>query len=458
MCLSHQIFIMLKKILFSFGAVILIILTYFFVALYPKFDLVSGFSSKSVASHFFMAGRTQAYTEKYDNDLESMNLAKNQIIKTSKVVTSSVFGLKEREAQYIDGLGVILIPHGKEDIAYSPLFPSRKKTARQLPYPYGNLIQPDTVFNNINYSKLDKALKNAFLKNSEIKKTRSLLVIYKDHIVGERYKEEFNKNSLFLGWSMTKSITSTVLGVLEKQGKITLNQQNLFSEWENDERKDISLQNLLNMNSGLAWEENYTKICDVTQMLFLDADTSQKQKQKELSGKPDNSWVYSSGTTNLLSGFIRNQFNTQQAYLDFWYSEFIDKIGMNSMLIETDYSGKYIGSSYGWATTRDWGKFGLLYLHNGNWNGEQVINKSWVDFVQVPTNSSNGDYGGHFWLNQGSHFPDVPKNLYYADGFQGQFVFVFPDKDLVIVRTGLSGNETHINTVLKEILASFSFN
>jgi len=446
---------MLKKILFAIIGIILIGTLYFFYALYPKLDLVSGFSAKSVASHYFLAGRSQEFTEKTDNDIESMDLAKTILDKDHHSVTSNALGLKNRKAQYFDGLGAILIPQGKETIKVKRAVPKRNKIAKALPYPFGNLPQKDTVFSNINYKNLKQALDNAFTKDIDIKKTRSVLVIYKNKIIVERYKTGFDKKSLFLGWSMAKSITSGVVGVLEKQGKVNLDQDNLFQEWQNDDRKQIKLRNLLNMNSGLAWEENYSKICDVTQMLFLDSDMSQKQKSKQLVGKPNESWNYSSGTSNLLSGFIRNQFKTHQEYLDFWYSELIDKIGMNSMLIETDFSGHYVGSSYAWATSRDWAKFGLLYLNNGNWNGEQIINKSWVDFTKTPTNTSNGDYGGHFWTNQGLHFPDAPKSLFYADGYQGQFVFIFPEQDMVIVRTGLSGEKTHINELLKEILASF---
>jgi len=445
----------MKKYLKILGLVLLGIVVYLYFTLYPKFVLVSGFSAKSVASHYFLAGRSQQFTEKTDNDIKSMDLASTKLDKTNKTVSSSVFWLKKRTAMYSNGLGAILLPEGKTTLPKTLLKPNRNKTSKALPFPYGNLPQKDTVFGNIDYKILDQALTKAFTENTNIKKTRSILVIYKDHIVAEKYKNGFDKNSLFLGWSMAKSITSTVLGALEMKGVVNLDENNLFPEWQNDDRKKITLRNLLNMNSGLAWEENYTKICDVTEMLFEDADMSQKQKNKKLIGKPNESWNYSSGTSNLLSGFIRNKFKTQQNYLDFWYGEFIDKIGMHSMLIEPDYSGHYVGSSYAWATARDWAKFGLLYLHDGNWNGTQIINKSWVDFVKTPTNTSNGDYGGHFWVNQGLHFPDVPKTMYYADGYQGQFVFIFPTKNLVIVRTGLSGEKTHINELLKDVLKAF---
>ena len=176
----------------------------------------------------------------------------------------------------------------------------------------------------------------------------------------------------------------------------------------------------------------------MNQMLFLDSDMTIAQKEKKAIAKPTEIWNYSSGTSNLLSGILRSQFKTHQTYLDFPYASLVDKIGMNSMLIETDIKGNYVGSSYAWATTRDWAKFGLLYLHNGKWNGEQIFDPEWSTYVSTPTSHSDGTYGAHFWLNANGKFPDVPRDLYSANGYQGQRVYIIPSKDLVIVRTGLS--------------------
>jgi CubicO group peptidase (beta-lactamase class C family) len=176
------------------------------------------------------------------------------------------------------------------------------------------------------------------------------------------------------------------------------------------------------------------------------------QAEKPLQEKPNASWNYSSGTSNLLSGILRTQFKTHQEYLDFWYTDLIDKIGMNSMVVETDLEGNYVASSYAWATARDWAKFGLLYLHNGNWNGEALFTKKWVAYITTPTPTSNGTYGAQFWLNAEKQFKDVPENMYFADGYQGQRVYVLPDEELVVVRFGLSGFEE--NLFLKGVLES----
>ena len=419
---------------------------------YPRLNIITGFAAKSVCSCTFEAGRNQQSIEAGDNDINPVYLAKNEINFEEKSVTSTVFGLKKRIAIYKSGIGCVLVP---EDLEQNTSFqPKRKIIVTNLPYPYGTLPQNDTVFNNINYKLLDLAVERAFdCEGEDEKRTRAVLVIYKNQIIAEKYAKGFTKETKLLGWSMTKSITSAVLGVLEKQDKINLNQKNLFPEWKNDERSNITLNNLLQMNSGLEWVEDYNTISDVTRMLFIDKDMTKTQLQKPLIGIPNESWNYSSGTTNLLSGFIKNQFKTHQNYLDFWYAELIDKIGMNSMLIEADVSGNYIGSSYSWATARDWAKFGLLYLHNGNWNGEQIINKSWVNYSKTPTNGSNGTYGAQFWLNAGGVYPNVPKDLYSCNGYQGQYVFIIPSKELVIVRFGLAENPIFdIDSFLSETL------
>lgn len=445
--------IIMKKFL-KYGLLLLVLaLVYVVYANYPRLDIITGFSAKSVCSCTFEAGRDLKSIEEGDNDIDMVNYASNKINLEEKSVTSSVFGLKKRTAIYKEGLGCILIPEGEnQPIAF---IPNRKISQSSLPYPYGNSPEIDTVFSNVNYKMLDLAVENAFDCDGyeQKNKTRAVLVLYKDQVVAEKYAKGFSRETKLLGWSMTKSITSAVLGVLEKQGKISLSQNKLFPEWEKDDRSKITLNNLLQMNSGLEWVEDYNTISDVTKMLFLEADMTKPQLNKPLIGQPNNSWNYSSGTTNLLSGFIRNQFKTHQEYLDFWYAELIDKIGMNSMVIETDLAGNYVGSSYSWATARDWAKFGLLYLHKGNWNGEQLLNESWVKYAATPTNGSNGEYGAHFWLNAGGKYPNVTKDLFSCNGYQGQHVFIIPSKDLIIVRFGLAENpEFDVNIFLSEVL------
>lgn len=434
----------LKRILLLLVAAFILIV----IINYPKLNIIAGYSAKNTASSVYLANRTLAFTDSTDNNFGLVKLADDWLSEKDESAKASVFGLLTREAVYRDGVGAVLTTKGFDrDKPY--LKPTRSTRNTSDVYPYGNAEQKDSVFSNVNYDRLNETINSIFNKEN---KTRATVVIYKDQIIAEKYAEGFDKNSKILGWSMTKSIMSTVYGIMQYQGKIDVQDKTPIAAWQNDERSKITIHNLLQMNSGLAWDENYDGISDVTTMLFLQNDMTQAQKNKSLAGEINNSWNYSSGTSNLLSGILRQKLGSHQEYLDYWYREFIDKIGMNSMIIETDVAGNYVGSSYAWATPRDWGKFGLLYLHKGNWNGEQLFAPEWTDYVATPTPTSDGTYGAQFWLNAEGKYKDLPKNMFYADGFQGQFVFIFPDQDLVVVRMGLS--KIDINTFLKGVLES----
>jgi len=443
----------MKKFLKIVALLLLVALIYLRIVIYPQLDLISGFASKSVASGHFIDNRSLETIQKGDNDIDKVDWATNEINDVNKFATSKVYGLKERKAIYREGLGATLI-NDDFDVSKPYKIPKRTKLNTNLPFPYGNKEPKDSVFSNVNYQKLNTAVTNAFDKKGiKSKRTRAVIVIYKDKIIAENYDVGFTKNSKILGWSMTKSITGTYFGILQKQGKINIMKPAPIAAWKNDERRKITINDLLHMNSGLEWEEDYGKISDVTKMLFQDENMSRSQINKPLVGKPNSKWNYSSGTTNLLSGIVRQQFKTHQEYLDFWYSSLLDKIGMTSAIIETDMAGNFVGSSYGWATTRDWAKFGLLYLHKGNWNGEQLFDESWAKYVATPTNTSKGSYGAQFWLNAGGNFPDVPSDMFYCSGYQGQMVAIFPSHDLVIVRMGLS-EDFDFNGFLRDVVGS----
>ncbi len=402
-----------------------------------------------MASNRYIATRTVESVTVNDHNVSMIKFADVEVHKND--VAATVYGLMERKSVCSDGLGCVLI-NDEFDINEINYKPNRTKIENGLPFPYGDKGKIDTIFMNIDYEQIQKAVNGAF-SNAEVQKTRTVLVVYKNHILAEKYTEGFNKDTPILGWSMTKSILATLYGILEFEGKIDLNKPAPIESWQQDERKNITLNHLFRMQSGLEWEEDYTGISDVTRMLFLDTDMTIAQKDKEAIAKPTEIWNYSSGTSNLLSGILRNQFKGHRDYLDFPYAALVDKIGMHSMLIEADMNGNYVGSSYGWANTRDWAKFGILHLNKGYWNGEQLFSPAWIDYITKPTAQSNGTYGAHWWLNAEDKYPDVPQDLYSANGYQGQYVFVIPSKDLVIVRTGLAEDpEFDVNKFISEVI------
>lgn len=441
-----------------FKRILLIVVVLLVIAIsfnYSKLNIISGYAAKNMASSVFIADRSPASIDENDNNVPLIKLAKTEVDNAQKTASSSVFGFMERKAVYREGLGSVLI-NDTYDQNDKPLRPVRHNVTSQLPFPYGNNGRKDTVFDNVDYNKLEKAVKKAF-SEAEIKKTRTVLVVYKNEIIAEQYAKGFGPDTPILGWSMTKSILATLYGILEYQGKLNINDQAPISSWKKDERKHITINHLLRMQSGLEWEEDYTKISDVTKMLFMESDMTQSQRTKKVIAKPTEIWNYSSGTSNLLSGLLHNYVGDKQAYLDFPYQSFIDKIGMGSMVIETDMSNNFVGSSYAWANTRDWAKFGILYLNKGMWNGQHLFSEKWVKYVTTPTLGSDGIYGAHFWLNAGGKYPDVPRDLYSANGYEGQYVFIIPSKDLVVVRTGLAEDpDFNVNEFLSEITGAIS--
>lgn len=442
----------MKRVLRIFLGLLVLILILLMLQ-YPKLKIISGYAAKYLASTVFLTQRDAEAVSMYDFDVPLISLASAGYLSDGPGAEASVFGLQRREAFCRDGLGCTLLPEGVARPA-SSLKPFRKITKDTLPYPFGQGIPRDSVFPEVDYLELKAAIDYAFERPEE-QRTRTVLVLYKDHLIAERYSDGFGPDTRVLGWSMTKSVLATLYGILQYQGALSVDEPAGIDAWREDDRSGITLNDLLRMQSGLEWDEDYSGMSDVNKMLFTAADMAAPQAEKKLAGPPGSIWNYSSGTSNLLSGLLRKRLANDQAYLDFPYRQLIDSIGMHSMLIETDLSGNFVGSSFGWASTRDWGRFGLLYLRRGNWNGTRIFAPDWADYVSRPTEHSDGRYGAHFWLNQGGAYPDVPEDLYSANGYQGQHVYIIPSKDLVIVRTGLAESpDFDANGFLKRIVAS----
>jgi len=233
----------------------------------------------------------------------------------------------------------------------------------------------------------------------------------------------------------------------------------LFAEWDNDERKNITIDQLLHANSGLEWDEAYATPSPATNMLFTKANMGKYAMSYNLEYEPGTHFEYSTGTTNILSRVIRRK--TGQHYYRFPYNALFLKTGMYSAVLETDAAGTYVGSSYCFATARDWAKFGLLYLNDGVANGLRILPKGWVAYTRTPARGAiMGEYGAHFWLNAGAPgnpskrlYPLVPTDCFWADGYQGQSVWIIPSKQLVVVRLALQqGDKLDENRFLAGVL------
>ena len=250
---------------------------------------------------------------------------------------------------------------------------------------------------------------------------------------------------------MTKSITNALIGILIKQGKLDLYIPALVSEWQgpDDPRSTITLDQMLRMESGLRFVEEYEENIDsdCNTMLFDSFDTGKFAAAMPLDGKPGSKWSYSSGTANILARIIREVSGKSQAeQFDFPRKALFEKIGMMSAIMEPDPSGTFVGSSFMYATARDWARFGLLYLQDGIWEGQRILPEGWVQFTRRPTQVAPS-YGALFWLNACDNngrrvFSEyLPEDLVMARGYGGQIIAIIPSRKLVVVRLGQSDDD-----------------
>ena len=452
---------MKKKIKILFWIVLFFILSGFGFVLVKYPPVMVSFAAKGVCSCVYVAGRT----------LESVRAEELQVypflpnaeiqLNPNSTVTARLLW-HSRKAIYRKGLGCTLLSEQPEEVVRLQSFkitgppPYNQDT---LAWPLGN--KPNDISYNINQEKLNQILDSAFIETNPNKpiRTRAVVVVYNGEIIGEKYAEGFDKNSRMMGWSMTKSIMNALIGVLVRDGKLYLNEEAPIAEWQNDERKKIKLENILQATSGLKWNESYFNPFSDFHMMFTYSDDKAKFERSRKSKYPPGEYFqYSSSSTNILSGILRQ--TVGENYWAFPYERLFYKIGMQSAIMECDASGNFVASSYCFATARDWARFGLLYLNDGNANGERILPEGWVEYSTTPSLAAKrGEYGAQWWLNAGEKnnpanriYPELPPDAYWADGFEEQYVMVIPSKNLVVVRLGVSHHGSPFEKMVKETI------
>ncbi len=288
--------------------------------------------------------------------------------------------------------------------------------------------------------------------------THALVVIWRGRLVLERYGAEHGPESALISWSVAKSILHSLVGLLVRDGKLSPRSRADLPAWRgpDDPRAAITLDVLLRMSSGLAWREDYvdSQKSDVIEMLFGSGkdDVAAYAANAALEHAPDTVWCYSSGTSNLVSSIAgRALGGGRDAMAGYLHRELFDRIGMRSATERFDASGTWIGSSFVFATARDFARFGLLQLRDGIWEGERVLPEGWVDYARTPAPASNTEYGAHWWL------PIEGDGMFSANGYRGQYIYVAPAQDVVAVRLGATPAEEQplVKVWLAELVRRF---
>lgn len=271
--------------------------------------------------------------------------------------------------------------------------------------------------------------------------TRAVVVLENGELVAERYADGFTAETRQLGWSMSKSATNLITGMLVDQGVVSLDDDGLREEWT-DERAEITVEDLLRMTSGLEWDETYDLGTPITRMLYLEEDMGTYVAGQEATHAPGSYQQYSSGSTTLLCDILAER---TEMGADLPRQTLFTALGLSSAILEPDAAGTPVCSSYMWATPRDWAAMGQFALQRGRWGGERLLPAGWMQrsTTVVPVEESEDDgYGAGWWVNQrpdGSRVhPVLPADAYFAQGHDGQVIVVVPSEQLVVVRLGFS--------------------
>lgn len=406
----------------------------------------TGYAAKNACSSIFIAEIDQARI--VAEDLGKVPYTSLHVDRSERSVRATVVGLAGRTAVYRDGLGCALAVEADVDTLRDQGFVPTIAPAPDAPWPAGEAPDPRPDPTGLDRQALDAAVTAIFDEPNpdSLRLTRAVVVVYRDQLVAERYADGFGPQSRLLGWSMTKSVTNALVGLLVARDKLDIFEPAPVPAWQSDDRRVITLDHLLRMSSGLEFEEVYGPLADATHMLFEIDDAAGFARAMPAAGPPDQTFSYSSGTTNILSWIVREQFDTLQAYHRFPRQALFGPIGMRSAIMETDGSGTFVGSSFMYATARDWARFGLLYLNDGRWGEQQILPAGWAAYSGAATSTApKGEYAAQFWANAGDRrdpsdrkLPSVPVDAYWASGFQGQAVLIVPSRDAVIVRLGLT--------------------
>jgi hypothetical protein len=447
-----------KKLITGIIIVLFLIVAGGCVYLNSLLPIITGYSAKNLCSNVFVSGREAQSIETTDLNFSFIKYTKNIVDTNEKSVTSRFLWGKSK-AIYREGFGATLVTDvPEEDLRKTPALPDL--TPGFLPdttaWPLGDKLA-DTLPSGIDKAKLDVISKKLISDNGYNGNAFAFMVLYKGVPVAEAYKPEFNAKTRFLSWSVAKSFTNGLIGALVRDGKIDINKPVVIEAWKDDERSKITLNDLMQMQSGLKWNEDYGSRSDVNLMLFDKADMAGYAIKQPIEHPAGTFWYYSSGSANIVSELAGKLFPDRPSLYRYAHETFFEKAGIIDAVFETDPSGDYVGSSYIYVTARDYARFGLLYLNDGVVNGERVLPEGWVKYTTTPASASNGEYGSLFWLNRSKKYPSAPEDMYSCQGHDGQMIFIIPSKDLVVVVLGFSHkpeNDLDFDRLLGDILGT----
>ena len=384
-----------------------------------------------------------------------------QIDRTGRTVDASVAGMLGSRAAFHDGLGCVL-RHGSREPYVLKSDIEALKIPKSPPL-LGEMAGPDLVAPS--EPALKAALDHAFEEPAAppFRRTKAVVVVLDGKVIAERYAAGIGVDTPLPGFSLTKSVVNALIGILTQQGRVTPSMPAPVPEWRGDLRREIEVEHLLRMTTGLALDETNSGFDPSSQMVYLRDDMAGSVVNAAVIAPPGTRWAYSSATTQLLARIIRDAAGGPEQTLAFAWRELFHPLGMRHVTLEFDATGTLLGSSYMSASARDWARFGLLYLNDGILGGKRILHEDWVDFSAAATLDT--DYGAGFWTNRSEHIDargrvrlGIPRDAFFASGDLGQRIVIMPSQRLVIVRLGDSvdptGDISGLGRLVREVIAA----
>ncbi len=408
----------------------------------------TGLAAKQLCSLVFVSGMpARQAVEQYINPLIGPlpPFLRWSVDPARKEVRASALGFAEARAAAHSGYGCVQLIHRTEaELAQS---------LHALPFEQ----QPPPT-----RAEGSEALQQALAAALQAPYTQALLVAHNGDVVAEAYAPGVGPNTPLPGWSMAKSLTATIAGIMVHEGSLSTDEVALFPSWEEDDRTHIRFDDLLRMTSGIDIAETKTGADANSHMLFKAGNAAAYAASRGLTAPPGSEFAYTSGSTVLAAGVINERLGGPEATYRYMHERLFEPLDMRDTVLEPDESGTFIGSSFVMASARDWAKLGQLYLQRGSWMGEQIFSPEWVDYVTTHTPSSTGRaYGAGFWLARPAEAERAeaswPADTYYASGLQYNRLLIVPSHGLVVVRLGATSDfsDSGIEALMQSVLAEY---
>ena len=393
----------------------------------------------------FAAENIGYFTSDYD---QRSKVTKREIDPENKVVHLTLPDGVVRTAKYVGDQGCVTLPLGEDGFHFEPVeVKSTLPDPDMQPWPMGDMLSDEAFPAELDEEKVRAAVDAAFGPVEGM--TAAFVVTWKGRLIAERYRDGLDLHTPLESWSMGKSLTATLMGVLIQQGVYDLWQPAPVPEWqrEGDPRAEIRIADILRMSSGIRCvnrgDPEYESVMGYPDHLYLytgGMNSFQWAATRPQQWPPNTVGRYRNCDPVLTNYLVRLGVEGRgEQYHSFPQRQLFDKIGIRDMVMETDPYGNFLIQGYEFGTGRDWARLGNLYLQDGVWQGERVLPEGFVEFASTVAPAWEADgrpiYGGFFWINSTGAYP-IPRDAYYMAGAGNQKTFIIPSHDLVVVRLG----------------------